>query len=296
MQSIALVDCNNFFVSCERLFNPKLHRRPVAVLSSNDGCIIARSAEVKAMGVPMGAPYFQWSPFLKTHNVIVCSSNFSLYADLSHRVMETLSDLNPELEIYSIDEAFLDLKGIDDPLKHCHMIRQRVLQWVGIPVSIGIGSTKTRAKVANRIAKKTAAAQGVCSPSPEEFDLILNGLDAKEIWGIGRALAHSLAKRGIQTAGQLCNQPDLWIKNHLGVVGLRIVWELRGRACLAIEESVSAKQSIMTSRSFGRPIFTLRGASRSDMLFWSARRRKVACRREIGKLATGFYYDKGVSR
>ncbi len=201
MPFIALVDCNNFFVSCERLFNPKLHKLPVAVLSCNDGCIIARSPEIKAMGVPMGAPYFQWADFLKARNAVICSSNFALYADLSHRVMQTLSDCNPELEIYSIDEAFLLLKGIENPLKHCQMIRQKVLQWIGIPVSIGIASTKTLAKVANRISKKSVA--GVCFPAVEELNAILDRLDVEEIWGIGRRLTQFLSKWGIRTAGQI---------------------------------------------------------------------------------------------
>jgi DNA polymerase V len=256
MPSIALVDCNNFFISCERLFNPKLHHRPAVVLSSNDGCIIARSQEVKAMGVPMGAPYFQWVDFLKARKVFICSSNFSLYADLSHRVMQTLSHFNAEIEIYSIDEAFLLLDPSEDPIPHCRMIRQKVLQWVGIPVSIGIATTKTLAKVANRVAKNRESMQGVCAPSPDEFNSILNTLDVGEIWGIGRRLKQFLAKQGIFTAGQLRDQPDLWVKNALSVTGLRTVWELRGIPCLQIEEQAPAKQTIMTSRSFGRPIVT----------------------------------------
>jgi DNA polymerase V len=252
MSFIALVDCNNFFVSCERLFNPKLIRRPVAVLSCNDGCIVARSQEVKAMGIPMGAPYFQWADFLKAHGAVVCSSNFALYADISHRVMQTLSHFNPELEIYSIDEAFLLLEGIKDPLEHGRMIRAKVLQWTGIPVSIGIASTKTLAKVAGDIAKKHR--EGLYFPSQKELEAILAKLEVEEIWGIGHRLAHFLAKRGIFTAAQLRDQPDMWIKNNLTVVGLRTVWELRGVPCLDIEEIRPTKQSIMTSRSFGRPV------------------------------------------
>jgi DNA polymerase V len=153
MPFIALVDCNNFFVSCERLFNPQLLRRPVVVLSSNDGCIIARSQESKELGIPMGAPYFQWADFLKARDVVVCSSNFSLYSDLSYRVMQTLRHCNPEIEIYSIDEAFLRISE-RDPLAHSHSIRQTVFQWTGIPISIGIAETKTLAKIANQMAKK----------------------------------------------------------------------------------------------------------------------------------------------
>lgn len=254
---IALVDCNNFFVSCERLFNPKLLRRPVAVLSSNDGCIIARSQEVKDLGVPMGAAYFQWADFLKVHGVVICSSNFALYGDLSHRVMQTLSYFNPDLEIYSIDEAFLEIKGVADPLEHCRRIRQKVLQWTGIPVSIGIAKTKTLAKIANQRAKKNSALKGVSFPSPQELKTILENLEVGGIWGIGSRLSHFLAKKGIYTAAQLIEQTDLWIKHNLSVVGLRTVWELRGTPCLSIEEVPSAKQSIMTSRSFGRPILSV---------------------------------------
>lgn len=252
--SLALVDCNNFYVSCERLFNPKLSDRPVVVLSNNDGCIVARSQEVKAMGVPMGAPYFQWADLLRAHDVAVCSSNYALYGDLSHRVMHTLAHFNPELEIYSIDEAFLYVEG--DAMSHCRLIREKVLQWTGIPVSIGIASTKTLAKVANHTAKRDPSLKGVYFPSQKELDAVLERLPVGEIWGIGRRLSQFLAKRGIRTAKQLCNQPDLWIKRNLTVVGLRTIWELRGIPCLSLDEVVSAKKSIMTSRSFGRPILT----------------------------------------
>src|ERR1700722_3550082 len=252
---IALFVCTNFFFSCERLFNPKLIGRPVVVLSNNDGCIVARSQESKALGIPMGAPYFQWADFLKVHGAVVCSSNFALYGDLSHRVMQTLSHFNPELEIYSIDEAFLHIKGVD-PLMHCRSIRQRVLQWTGIPISIGIAQTKTLAKVANRAAKKNPALHGLCFPSPKQLATILESLAVGEIWGIGHRLSTFLAKQGIYTAAQLRDQPDLWVKHHLTVVGLRTVWELRGMPCLNIEEITPVKQSIMTSRSFGRPVLT----------------------------------------
>jgi DNA polymerase V len=254
MSFIALVDCNNFFVSCERVFNPKLIKRPVAVLSCNDGCIIARSEEVKAWGIPMGAPYFQWADFLKAKGATIRSSNFALYADLSHRVMQTLSHFNPDLEIYSIDEAFLRIEGEKDPLSHGRLLREKVLQWTGIPVSIGIASTKTLAKVANHAAKKNKILQGVYFPSKQEMDLLLQKLEVREIWGIGSRLSQFLAKRGIFTAAQLREQSDLWIKTHLTVVGLRTVWELRGIPCLELEEVRPSKQSIMTSRSFGRPV------------------------------------------
>lgn len=255
MSSIALVDCNNFYVSCERVFNPKLRHQPVVVLSNNDGCIVARSAEAKRLGIPMGAPFFQWADFIRAHDIIVCSSNYALYGDFSHRVMRILEHFNPNLEIYSIDEAFLWVGDIKDPIAHCHHIREKILQWVGIPVSIGIAGTKTLAKIANHKAKKTPKLRGIYRPSHQELNIILEGLPVGEIWGIGPRLTQFLAKRGIHTAAQLRDQEDMWIRKNLTVVGLRIVWELRGISCLPLEECPPVKQSIMTSRSFGRPIY-----------------------------------------
>lgn len=254
MSFIALIDCNNFFASCERVFNPKLRHKPLVVLSSNDGCIIARSTEAKSLGIPMGAPYFEWADFIKTHDVSICSSNFALYGDLSSRVMRICERWNPDLEIYSIDEAFLDLSGVRDPLHHCLELRQTILQWTGIPVSIGIAQTKTLAKVATRIAKKTK--EGGFFPSADQMEAILETLPTQEVWGIGHKLSNFLAKRGIHTAADLCNRSDLWIRKNLSVVGLRTVWELRGTPCFAVDQEPPAKLSIMTSRSFGRPILT----------------------------------------
>lgn len=250
MSSIALVDCNNFFVSCERLFNPKLIGRPVVVLSNNDGCIIARSQESKNLNIPMGAPYFQWADFLKIHDVAICSSNFPLYGDISSRVMHTLADLCPDLEIYSIDEAFLYID--QDPEELCRKIHKTVLQWVGIPVSIGIAPTRTLAKVANRIAKKT----GVYFPNSQELNRVLDHLPVGEVWGIGRRIASFLKTKGIHTAGQLRDMPNIWVKKNLTVTGLRTVWELQGTSCSHLQEAAPCKQSIMTSRSFGQPVTT----------------------------------------
>lgn len=252
MSSIALVDCNNFYASCERVFNPKWCNRPLVVLSNNDGCIVARSGEAKALGIPMGAPYFQWADFIHAHDVVVCSSNYALYGDLSHRVMRILEHFNPELEIYSIDEAFLWVGDLENPADHCCRIREKVLQWTGIPVSIGIAPTKTLAKVATRFAKKMAA--GVYLP--ESFDTILDELPVGEIWGVGRRLTQFLAKRGIHTAAQLRDREDSWVRKTLTVVGLRTVWELRGISCFPFDEAPSPKQTVMTSRSFGRPILS----------------------------------------
>ncbi|NGX55115.1 MAG: DNA polymerase IV 1 [Chlamydiae bacterium] len=251
MSSIGLVDCNNFYVSCERLFNPKLIGKPVVVLSNNEGCIVARSQEARALGIPVGAPAFQWREVIEKQRVIVCSSNFALYGDLSHRVMEILASFNPELEIYSIDEAFLSLDEVKDPIKECRSLRQKVLQWTGIPVSIGIAPTKTLAKVANHMAKSDLKRRGVC-----RIDQVRDDLPVEEIWGIGRRLADFLKKRGIFTAGELVGQEDLWIRKNLSVTGLRTVWELRGIPCFTIDDAPTAKQSIMTSRSWRDPLHT----------------------------------------
>ncbi len=252
MSSIALVDCDNFYASCERIFNPELRGQPLVILSNNDGCIVARSSEAKALGIPMGAPYFQWADFIRGRGVAVRSSNYALYGDLSHRVMRTLERFNPEMEIYSIDEAFLQVGDLKDPAGHCRRMREKVLQWTGIPVSIGIAPTKTLAKVATRIAKKRKESVYL----PEDFGPILEELPVGEIWGVGRRLAQFLAKRGIHTAAQLRDKEDGWVQKNLTVVGLRLVWELRGFSCLPLDEAPAAKQTIMTSRSFGRPILS----------------------------------------
>lgn len=220
MSFIALVDCNNFFVSCERLFNPKLHKKAVVVLSSNDGCIISRSQEAKALGIPMGAPFFQWEDFMKKQQVVCFSANFALYGDLSERVMSALAELNSEMEIYSVDEAFLSLHS-QNPLEDCQKIKEKIRQWTGIPVSIGIASTKTLAKVANHHAKKRSGLFGLLSLEEEEN--ILRDLDVEEVWGIGSRLSEALKRRGIRTALALKNQDDLWIRKHFSVVMLRTV-------------------------------------------------------------------------
>jgi len=255
MSSIALVDCNNFFVSCERLFNPKLHKIPVVVLSNNDGCIIARSEEAKALGIPMGAPLFEWRELIERKGVHTTSSNFALYGDLSNRVMCTLASCTPQLEIYSIDEAFLTLGKT--PYEEGVEIRKRIGQWVGIPVSVGIAPTKTLAKLANYYAKKYPKLQGVFAPTQEEWKKILEMSPVGEVWGIGRRLATKLAKEGVYTCAELCAKSDSWIRRRLSVLGVRTVWELRGTPAIDFMEGEVSKQSIMSSRSFGHPVHAL---------------------------------------
>ena len=256
----AFVDCNNFYASCERVFNPALNGQPIVVLSNNDGCVVARSNEAKALGIGMGVPEFQIRPLLRAQQVRVFSSNYRLYGDMSQRVMATLEQFCPDLEIYSIDEAFLSLSGFTSRnlTDYGRTIRTTVKQWTGIPVSAGIAETKTLAKMANRLAKHTPDLGGVFDwlASPNR-DALLGRLAVQEIWGIGAASAQLLTEQGITTALQLRDADDQWIKKHLAIVGLRLVMELRGMSCLDLEDCLPPKQGLTCSRSFGKPVTTL---------------------------------------
>jgi len=256
----ALVDCNNFYASCERVFNPKLAGRPAIVLSNNDGCVVARSNEAKALGIAMGVPAFQIRHLIRKHDVQVFSSNYALYGDMSQRVMETLQQFSPEVEVYSIDEAFLSLTGFvrQDLTEYGRRIRATVKQWTGIPVSVGIAETKTLAKIANHVAKWSEGTAGVFDLSAElDPDHVLAQVPVEEVWGIGPAHARRLKRHGITTARSLRDADDLWIRKQMGVVGLRTVQELRGISCLPLEQCPPPKQGITCSRSFGRPVTTL---------------------------------------
>lgn len=256
----ALVDCNNFYVSCERVFQPGLRGKAVVVLSNNDGCVIARSQEAKALGVPMGLPAFQMQARFAHQPIEVYSSNYALYGDMSARVMATLKHVSPELEVYSIDEAFLNLAGCGarDLSAYGRHLRGTVQRWTGIPISVGIGQTKTLAKLANRLAKRGDPDQGVVDLSGSwPPDDALASIPVKEVWGIGRSYSRLLQANGISTALDLRDADDRWIRQQMGVVGLRIVRELRGMACLALERCPPPRKSLMVSRSFGRPITTL---------------------------------------
>lgn len=251
----ALVDCNNFYVSCERIFNPKLAARPVVVLSNNDGCVIARSEEAKAVGIRMGQPVFECRGLILKHGVYVYSSNYSLYGDISRRIMDVLRLSCPDVEAYSIDEAFLNLAGMPgSPEEYCREIRKRVKKWVGVPVSIGIGPTKTLAKAGARIAKKSADAQGVFDTTDCAED-ILSSIDVEDVWGIGRRYARMLRSKGILTGLSLSRVNDEWARKHLTVSGLRTVFELRGVSCIPLDEAEPPARSIICSRSFGRKVY-----------------------------------------
>lgn len=265
----ALIDCNNFYASCERVFDPSLIGRPVVVLSNNDGCVIARSAEAKALGVGMGEPAFLREAFYEKHGVAVFSSNYALYGDMSARVMRTLAEFSPRVEIYSIDEAFLHLTttaGVP-PLDYGRTIRETVFRWTGIPVSIGLSATKTLAKAANRLAKKTPDLRGLLYLDPETADSWLERLDAAEVWGVGRRYAAMLRKRGVHDAKALRDLPDWFVKKHMTVTGLALVNELRGNPCIELEEVPPPKKSILCSRSFGRAVSTKRELAESVALY-----------------------------
>ena len=247
-----LVDCNNFYASCERVFEPALNGRPIVVLSNNDGCVIARSNEAKALGIKMGDAEFKIRLTLRGQGVVIRSSNYTLYGDMSARVMQILGENLPALEIYSIDEAFGDFTGIADPSALAGELRARVRQWTGIPVSIGLGSTKVLAKAGNKLAKKTPNGVRVVS-GPSD----LGEFPIRDLWGIGPAHEAFLTKAGITTAAQLAGADRVWIRHHLGVVGERIVWELNGVSCLRLEEISPAKKNICCAKGFGQPLTEL---------------------------------------
>lgn len=252
----ALVDCNSFYASCEQVFDPRLRDRPVIVLSNNDGCVIARSAEAKAIGIKMAEPFFEQQELILGHDVQVFSANFTLYGDMSNRVMEVLRQFSPGMEVYSIDEAFLDLAGFQGDLEdYGRKIRNTVYRWTGIPTSIGIGPTKTLSKIANRIAKRDKSARGVFDITDHpDIDRLLESIDVGDVWGIGRRYARLLNGRGLRNARQLRDLPDKFAKQRMTVMGLRTVTELRGEPCIGLDQAVRDKKNLLSSRSFGKPV------------------------------------------
>ena len=255
--SIALIDCNNFYASCERIFNPRLIGKPIVVLSNNDGCIITRSAEAKELGIKMGEPYFKAKKIIDKNNVRVFSSNYSLYGDISQRVMETLARFASDVEIYSIDEAFLGLNGFEnyELSKYCKYIRRTIKQWVGIPVSIGVSTTKTLSKIANNLAKKNKEYDGVCIlKSWFDINEALKLTPIEDVWGIGRRLSVFLKKYKINTAYDFTQLDKGWIRKNMGVVGEKTFLELCGVSCIELELIPSDKKSCCVSRSFSKPV------------------------------------------
>lgn len=260
-RAIALVDCNNFYVSCERLFQPGLEGKPVVVLSNNDGCVVSRSQEVREMGIKMGMPWFQLKDFARRHGIVALSSNYTLYADLSSRVMSLLSRFSPDQEVYSIDESFLDLTGI--PVRHDdygQRMRATIRQCVGIPICVGIAPSKTLAKLANHVAKKRPSHNGVCDfneMSASGLDELLAEIEVGEVWGVGRRIAARLQEMNIHTVLDLKRSPAGRIRAEFGVVTERTVAELNGECCLELEDVAPPRQQIICSRSFGSLVANL---------------------------------------
>ena len=259
MKSIALIDVNNFYVSCERVFNPKLENKPVVVLSNNDGCAISRSNEAKELGIKMGTPWFKLKEFAKQENVTALSSNYTLYLDMSHRVMTLLSKFSPDQEVYSVDESFLDLTTFKskDLIKYGQQIKTKIKQWTGLPVSVGIGSTKTLSKLANHIAKKNPSFKGVCNLNVMDQDTLdtwMSHFPVSDVWGIGRSLAPKLNQLGITSILDLKHADPDYIRQQFSIVLEKTVRELNGIMCIELKDVEEPNKEIMVSRSFGRRV------------------------------------------
>ncbi|MDI1362692.1 Y-family DNA polymerase [Methylotenera sp.] len=279
-RNIALIDVNNFYVSCERVFNPKLVGKPVVVLSNNDGCAVARSNEVKALGVGMGAPWFKFKDLAKQHGIIGLSSNYALYADMSNRVMSILREYSPDQEVYSIDESFLDLTGFQsrDLVQYGQDMRKRILKWTGLPVCVGIGSTKTLSKLANHCAKKRPVFNSVCNfntMSPKDLEDLLGQVEVGEIWGVGRKLAPKLQALGFNTVLDLKRANPERLRQQFSVVMEKTIRELNGTVCIELEEISPAKKQIISSRSFGYPVRDYNSLAESITLYMSRAAEKL---------------------
>lgn len=299
MSTIALVDVNNFYVSAERVFNPKLEGRCVVVLSNNDGCVVARSGEVKALGIAMGGPWFKLKDMARKHNIIALSSNYTLYADMSNRVMSVLSEFSARQEIYSIDECFLDMTGHGGDFTLCgQQIRRRIQQWVGLPVCVGFAPTKTLAKLANHVAKKRIEYGGVCDltvMSCAQLNEIFSTIAVGEVWGVGRKLKEQLQQGGITTVQQLRDFDTSRIRNRFGVVMERTVRELRGEACLELVDIAPARQQIISSRSFGQSVTTLSELQEAVSVYMSTAAAKLRGQGSVAAVAH-VYIDTNVHK
>ena len=283
----ALVDGNNFFVSCERVFRPSLNGLPVVVLSNNDGCAIARSNEAKVLGIAMGAPWFKIRHMAESDGLVALSANFALYGDLSDRMMSLAAGLGPAQEVYSIDESFIDMTGVrGDLVERSHKIRSRILQWVGIPCGIGIGTTKTLAKLANHIAKTAERKPGsypehlaqVCNLSalaPAELDAVLAATPVNEVWGIGRQITKQLTQAGIHTVLDLVRLDPAMVKRRWSVILERTVREMQGMPCIDLDHAPAPKQEIACTRSFGHPITELKDLNEAVTEFASRAAQKL---------------------
>ena len=284
---IALIDCNSFYVSCERLFNPKINNKPVVVLSNNDGCVISRSTEAKKIGIKMGEPYFKVRELVAKNNVHIFSSNYALYGDISRRVMKTLKSFSEKIEIYSIDEAFIDLSHIEEKEveNYGKEIRERILKWTGIPSSVGISNTKTLSKIANHIAKKNKT--GV-TYLKENIDESLKNFKISDIWGVGKQLSKLYIKNGIDTAYKLKNISNSWVKKSTSVLGAKTVMELRGVTCINLETQETKRKSCCVSRSFGKKIESLKKLQESIVTHCLNAAEKIRNEEQVTKSLTVF--------
>lgn len=289
----ALADCNNFFASCERVFRPDLQGKPVIVLSNNDGCAIARSNEAKALGIKMGAPFFKIKDIVRRHNVAVFSGNMALYGDMSQRVRWVLEEFAPGIEVYSIDEAFLDLRGMKniDFDAYAKRISAQCWKMTSIPVSVGIAPTKTLAKIASKLCKQYLKLRGGCYMyRPQDIEKVLRKLPIEDVWGIGRRTAPKLKARGVNTAYEFTQLPEGVVRMMLGIGGVRTWKELRGIPCLEFEDGFEAKQSICVSRSFSSEIYEVKELQEQIANFASAMASKLRKQQSVTSEMVVFAY------
>ena len=285
-RSIALIDCNNFYVSCERVFNPALKRKPVIVLSNNDGCVIARSQEVKDLGIKMGVPWFKVQNLARHHKIIVFSSNYTLYADMSNRVMKIISEFALNQEVYSVDECFLDLAGF----KHLGLtnygqrIRSTINKLVGMPVCVGIGASKTLAKLANHIAKKCSVFDGVCNLNEitqNTLDSLFSKIEVGEVWGVGRSIEKKLAKLGVNTVFDLKQSSPQALRKQFSILMERTIRELNGESCIPLEKIAISKKQLVCSRGFGIPVSSLGDLSEALITYTTRVAEKLRRQRSV---------------
>ncbi len=293
----AIVDCNSFYCSCERLFRPDLRNKPVVVLSNNDGCIVSRSDEAKNLGVPMAGPYFQARPIIQQHNIAVFSSNYNLYGDMSWRVMETLRSLSPMVEVYSVDEAFLDLSHVpaDELDAVALQIRLRVEQWTGISVSVGVGPTKTLAKLANYLAKKNKVLSNCIKvlATGEELAAALQSTRVGNVWGVGRSFANKLINQGITSAWELSTMPEEWAHRHMGgITGVRLIRELKGIPAIDLEDPLKVKKMIATTRMFGEPVGDISAIKEAVATYTTRAAEKLRRQHSAAKVVSVFIVSK----
>ena len=287
-RSIALIDVNNFYVSCERAFNPRLKSKPVVVLSNNDGCAISRSNEAKELGIKMGEPWFKCQELARQYQIKGLSSNYALYADMSNRVMTILSEFSPNQEVYSIDECFLDLTGFNKDLaEYGQEMRSRILKWTGLPVCVGVGSTKTLAKLANHIAKKQTQFNGVCNLNAlanDELNCLFSNIDVGEVWGVGRRLASKLKTMGINTVLDLKQADSEYLRQQFSIVMAKTVSELNGTVCIELEEISPPRKQILSSRSFGHPVRDYNSLAESITLYMSRAAEKLRSQQSLANV------------